>query len=95
MARLRGEIDSFNAAEIGAELLALAPGPAIVDLSELAFLSSAGMRELFALARRCERLVVVAPPGAAFRRALEVAELARVAHVADSVHAALEHLSRP
>jgi anti-anti-sigma factor len=94
VARVRGELDSFNASEIGAELLALAPGPAIVDLTELAFLGSAGMRELFELARRCERLAVVAPPGAAFRRALEVAQLASVAHVADDVEAALEHLAR-
>jgi anti-anti-sigma regulatory factor len=70
------------------------PGPSIVDLSELAFLGSAGLRELFALARRCERLAVVAPPGAAFRRALDVAQLVRIAHVVDSVHAAVEHLTR-
>jgi anti-anti-sigma factor len=94
VARLRGEIDGFNAADIGAELVALVPGPSVVDLSELAFLSSAGLRELFALARRCDRLAVVAPPGAPIRRALEVAQLVRVAHVADSVHAALEHLAR-
>jgi anti-anti-sigma factor len=93
MARLRGEIDASNADFIGAELVALVPGPAIVDLSQLAFLSSAGLRELFALARRCERLVVVAPPGAPYRRALEVAQLGRVAYVADSIGGALEHLS--
>jgi GAF domain-containing protein/anti-sigma regulatory factor (Ser/Thr protein kinase)/anti-anti-sigma regulatory factor len=92
VARLRGEIDSFNAADVGSELAALVPGPSIVDLSELAFLGSAGLRELFALARRCERLAVVAPPGATARRVLEVAQLVRVSHLADSVHAALEHL---
>jgi GAF domain-containing protein/anti-sigma regulatory factor (Ser/Thr protein kinase)/anti-anti-sigma regulatory factor len=94
VARLRGEVDSFNALGVGSELAVLVPGPSIVDLSELAFLGSAGLRELFALARRCDRLAVVAPPGAPFRRALEVAQLVRVAHVADSVHAALEHLGR-
>ena len=48
VARLRGEIDGFNADAIDAELLALAPGPIVVDLSELAFLGSAGLRVLFA-----------------------------------------------
>ena len=90
--RLSGEIDRANAGELEPRLLALAPGPVVVDLTGLAFLGSAGLQVLFTLAQRCERLVVVAPPGAAFRRALEVTELGRVAHVADTVAAALEHL---
>ena len=57
--------------------------------------SSAGLAVLFALAKRCVRIAVVAPAGAPFRRALEVAELVRVAHVADSVQLALEHFARP
>ena len=52
----------------------------IVDLSRLAFLSSAGLAVLFGLAKHCVRIAVVAPVGAPFRRALEVAELSRVAH---------------
>ncbi len=92
IARVRGEIDSFNAASVGAELQALVPGPAVVDLSHLGFLGSAGVRELFALARQCEWLAVVAPGDAPFRRVLELAELARVAYLADSVQDALEHL---
>ena len=90
--RLSGEIDRANAGELEPRLLALAPGPVVVDLSGLAFLGSAGLQVLFTLAQRCERLVVVAPRRAAFRRALEVTEFGRVAHVADTVAAALEHL---
>ena len=94
VAHLQGEIDRSNAGAIEPELLALAPGPVIVDLSRLAFLSSAGLAVLFALARRCVRIAVVAPVGAPFRRTLEVAELARVAHVVDSVEAALEDFAQ-
>ena len=90
--RLSGEIDRANASELEPRLLALAPGPVVVDLSGLAFLGSAGLQLLFTLAQRCERLVVVAPRRAAFRRALEVTEFGRVAHVSDTVAAALEHL---
>jgi anti-anti-sigma factor len=72
------------------ELLALAPGPVVVDLSRLAFLSSAGLAVLFGLAKRCVRMLVVAPAGAPFRRTLEVAELSRVAQLVDSLDAALE-----
>jgi hypothetical protein len=35
----------------------------------------------------------VAPAGAPFRRALDVAELSKVAFVADSPHEALEHFA--
>ena len=69
--------------------------PVIVDLSELTFLASAGLRVLFGLANRCARLAVVAPAGAPFRRALDVAELSTVAFVAGSPHEALEHFALP
>jgi anti-anti-sigma regulatory factor len=76
-------------------LAELAPGPSIVDLSELAFLGSAGLQVLFSLANRCVRLALVAPPRCAFRRAMEVAELGRVAHLSDSLGGALEHCAGP
>ena len=95
VAHLQGEIDRSNAGAIEPELLALAPGPVVVDLTRLAFLSSAGLAVLFGLAKRCVRIAVVAPVGAPFRRTLEVAELTRVAHVVDSVQLALEDFARP
>ena len=96
VARITGEIDRANAGRgRAAAARARRRGRPIVDLSGLAFLGSAGLQVLFALANRCVRLAVVAPPGAAFRRALEVAELGRVAHLSDSLEAALEHSAGP
>ena len=68
------------------------PGRRSSTSPSVGFLGSAGVRELFALARQCEWLAVVAPRDAPFRRVLEVAEFARVAYLADSVEDALEHL---
>jgi anti-anti-sigma factor len=93
VARLSGEIDGSNADALEPTLLELAPGPLIVDLSGLAFLASAGLRVLFGLANNCVRIAIVAPVGAPFRRALDVAELSKVAYVADSPHDAMEHFS--
>ena len=84
VARITGEIDEFNLAGVEAELAELGAEPVVVDLSALAFIGSAGVRVLFALAERVQRLVIVAPPQAPFRRALEVAELGRVAELVDA-----------
>ena len=65
MARITGEIDEFNLAAVEAELAVLGAEPVVVDLSALAFIGSAGVRVLFALAERVQRLVVVAPRGRA------------------------------
>jgi len=92
IARITGEIDRASVGEIEPALLALAPGPVVVDLSALAYLGSAGLAVLFALARRCPRIAIVAPRGAPFRAALEVAELARVARIATSLERALDVL---
>jgi anti-anti-sigma factor len=94
VAVLRGEIDRSNADAIAPELLVLAPGPLIVDLSPLAYLGSAGLQVLFSVAQ-AGALAVVAPVNAPYRRALEVAELGRVALIADTLALALEHFDRP
>ncbi len=80
VARLTGEIDRASAGAVEAELLTLGPGLVIVDLSGVSFLGSSGLQVLFALAQHCERLVVVAPFQAPFRRALGVAELGARGH---------------
>jgi anti-anti-sigma factor len=90
VARLSGEIDRANSDQVLPVLLELVPGPVIVDLSGLGFLGSAGLQVLFTLAEQCARLIVVAPPSAPYRRAIEVAELGRVATIADTLVAALE-----
>jgi stage II sporulation protein AA (anti-sigma F factor antagonist) len=82
--RLTGEIDEFNVGAVEAELGTLGAEPVVADLSALAFIGSAGVRLLFALAERVPRLVLVAPAAAPFRRALEVAELGRVAELVET-----------
>lgn len=83
IARVTGEIDETNERSVEAELAALGAEPVIADLSGLAFIGSAGIRILFGLAERTQRLVVVVPADAPFRRALELAELGRVARLVE------------
>jgi anti-anti-sigma factor len=92
IARVSGELDMPAADDVGARLQALGPGPLVVDLGGVGFLGSAGLRMLFALARRPGGAAVVAPPGAACRRALAVAELHRALPVAETVEDALARL---
>jgi hypothetical protein len=50
---------------------------------------------LFGLANSCVRIAIIAPADAPFRRALDVAELSKVAFVADDPHEALKHFALP
>ncbi|MFC9974800.1 STAS domain-containing protein [Spirillospora sp. NPDC127200] len=53
---LRGTLDRMAAAPVRRRLQEIAdarPGPLVVDLAELAFLDTAGMRALSAVARHC------------------------------------------
>jgi anti-anti-sigma factor len=84
VARLTGEIDELSVHAVETSLAELGAEPVVVDLSEIAFIGSAGVRLLFALAERVPRLVLVAPADAPFRRALEVAELGRVAELVET-----------
>jgi anti-anti-sigma factor len=90
---LTGEVDGANAREVEARLLELSP--AVIDLSGLAFLGSAGIQVLLTVAEKSVRLALVVPRAAPFRRALEVAELGRVVFITASRAAALEHLRAP
>ncbi|MDA0185097.1 SpoIIE family protein phosphatase [Solirubrobacter phytolaccae] len=85
VARIVGEIDELNEPHVEAELGALGAEPVVVDLSGLAFIGSAGIRILFGLAERVQRLVLVVPRDAPFRRALELAELGRVARLVEEL----------
>ncbi|MDA0142155.1 SpoIIE family protein phosphatase [Solirubrobacter deserti] len=82
--RVMGEVDEFTVAGVEAALEDLGAEPVVVDLSRVAFIGSTGVRMLFALAERVARLVVAAPLDAPFRRALEVAELGRVAQLVEA-----------
>ena len=70
MARLSGEIDRSNAAELG-DRVATAIGDQatgmVVDLSELVFLDSTGIRMLFGLAAQLKSAPSVAACGGARR----------------------------
>jgi anti-anti-sigma factor len=80
IATLRGEVDLSNARAIGKRIVHAIPNHAsglVVDLSELRYLDSAGIRLLFDLARRLERrqlgLASVVPRGSLVREILEIA----------------------
>ena len=76
---LAGEIDLANAATVEAEIFAAVGNTAatvVLDLTDLLYLDSSGLRILFLLAGRLQMLQigmeVVAPPGSPIRRAIEV-----------------------
>jgi anti-anti-sigma factor len=82
VARLSGEIDLSNAADVGETLSAAVPNTAlglVIDLTATAYLDSSGVHLLFDLAERLQRrqqqLRVVVPEGAPVRRVLRIVEL--------------------
>ena len=101
VARVRGEIDLSNADSIFSTL-ARAGAPTntglIVDLSEVAYLDSAGVRLLFRLARALgeanRTLRTVVPGDATIRRVLELANMHEQIGVDESEDAALDSLRK-
>ena len=97
---LCGEIDRSNAAELGdrvATAIGDQGGGLVVDLSELAFLDSTGIRMLFGLAaelkRRQQALRVVVPDGSHLGELLDTVGLGRAAatdHTVGEAVAALD-----
>jgi anti-anti-sigma factor len=92
VASLSGEIDLSNAAEITDALLGGVPNEAlglVIDLSEVSYLDSAGVRMLAELDHRlgwrAQVLRVVAPDASRSRRVLEIAGLERVLSLDTSV----------
>jgi anti-anti-sigma factor len=82
VARLSGEIDLSNAAQLGEELGAGVPNSAlglVIDLTATEYLDSSGVHLIFDLAERLQRrqqqLRVVVPEGAPIRRVLRIVEL--------------------
>jgi anti-anti-sigma factor len=72
VARLHGDIDSSNAAEILLPLAAEAAGcPLILALDDVQYIDSAGMAAIEAL-RNSGALYIVAPRPSIVRRALEI-----------------------
>ncbi len=100
VAHLSGEIDRSNAAELG-DCVATAIGAQgdglVVDLSELAFLDSTGVRMLFELAaelkRRHQALRVVVPDGSHLGELLDTVGLKQAAATDRTVGEAVAALS--
>ena len=99
VARLSGEIDLSNAADVGDQLSAGVPNIAlglVVDLTATTYLDSSGVHLLFDLAERLTRrqqaLRVVVPAGAPIRRVLRVVELDNTVPVLASVDDAVEQI---
>jgi anti-anti-sigma factor len=86
--RLRGEIDLSNAEALGAAAEGAVSNRArglVLDLSEVTFLDSTGLRLIFRLARRLrdrqQALRLVVPDGARIARLLRLSGVASVAEV--------------
>lgn len=102
VASLSGEIDLSNAAEITDALLGGVPNEAlglVIDLSEVSYIDSAGVRMLAELDHRlgwrAQALRVVAPEESRSRRVLEIAGLERVLSMDTTVAAARTSVQDP
>ena len=91
IARVRGEIDASNAWAFSRTLRESVSNQErrlVVDLSEVPFIDSAGIRVLFELRRRLENhgqeLILVVPVGALIRRTLEVTMLLEAVPILES-----------
>lgn len=87
-----GDVDSSNAADLRRAIYErVSPGATVlvVDLSETAYLDSAGVELIFELARRLtarrQALRIVAVPGGGVRRVLELCAVGAVADLAASL----------
>lgn len=83
-----GDIDLANASEIEARIEAAIPNEATavdVDLTDVTYLDSAGLRILFRLVVRLERLqidlCIQAPAGSAARHAIDMSGMPAIARV--------------
>jgi len=92
--RLAGELDLYNAHAVREQLIAAAergPERLVVDLSGLTFIDSTGLGVLIEARTRLanRRAFLLAAPGLATRRALEISGLDRHFSVHDSVDGAM------
>jgi anti-sigma B factor antagonist len=101
VAHVSGEIDRSNAAELGdrvASAIGDQSGGLVVDLSELAFLDSTGIRMLFGLAtqltERQQALRVVVPHGSHLGEILDTVGLKQAAATDHTVGDAVAALTQ-
>ena len=100
VAVLEGEITLLTARSAGRRLDQLVDtGDLVLDLSELAFLDSAGVHLLFKAARRAQergsRLSLVSPEGTPIRRVLQIADPVDFLSTRTTEQAAAETLATP
>jgi anti-sigma B factor antagonist len=94
--RVGGEVDLSNAWSVARSIrdsISNQQLRVILDLTEVRYLDSAGIRVLFDLSRRLgqhdQRLILVLPPDAPIRRALEVTSLVSQVPSAETLETAL------
>ena len=99
VARITGEIDLSNAAEVGERIAAAVENTAlglVIDLTATAYLDSSGVHLLFELAERLQRrqqqMRVAVPEGGAIRRVLRIVELDATVPVTPTVDEAVEQI---
>ncbi len=100
--RIEGEIESVNADQLRGALgqrLTNESSGLVLDLTQAAYLDSAGVELLFDLARRLrthrQRLRLVVPAEAPMRRVLDLCDIQEVAPMDATVEAAIEVLRAP
>jgi anti-anti-sigma factor len=99
IARLSGEIDLSNAAQVGEDLGAAVPNSAlglVLDLTATTYLDSSGVHLIFGLgerlSRRQQQLRVVVPEGAPIRRVLRIVDLGASVPVLANVEEAVAEI---
>lgn len=97
IAVLTGEVDMSNAASVRlliSESVTPDDDAVVVDLSELAFMDSAGLHSLVELGtvldERRQQLLLCVPPGSTMERAVEIIGLPRAVSVHSSRDEAIE-----
>ena len=101
IARLAGEIDISNAGQV-TDVLTRMPNTLhglIIDLTELTYLDSAGVRMLYELGKRLslrsQSMVVVSPAGQPPRRVLELTGVPERVQVVETLAEANQAVLRP
>ena len=97
VAEVKGEVDISNADSVMERLLDAVPNTAsalVLDLSEVGYLDSSGVRLIFELATRLRNrgqdLELVVPDDSMIRRVLLLTEVQRVVPISTSVDTALQ-----
>ena len=103
VAHVAGEVDISNAPAYERRILEAAPpedvAGVVLDLSDISFLDSAGVRLLFALhatlTEQGRPMALVVPVGSPIERVLEIVDVKRVVWVARTIDEAFAHFEDP